>query len=177
MASAPPTGPNGIDHVRPIVFFDIQIGDVSIGRLKLQLYDDIVPKTAENFRQLCTGETRCAGREPIVENSASGDFVNSDGTGIFSIYNNGGKFEDENFIAKHTGPGILSMANSGPHTNGCQFFLTTAAAEYLDGKHVVLGSILDTPENMLILRKIENVPTGLNNRPKNVVKIVECGEM
>lgn len=71
MASAPPTGPNGIDHVRPIVFFDIQIGDVSIGRLKLQLYDDIVPKTAENFRQLCTGETRCAGREPIVENSAS----------------------------------------------------------------------------------------------------------
>ncbi|KAJ3539159.1 hypothetical protein NMY22_g4864 [Coprinellus aureogranulatus] len=96
-----------------------------------------------------------------------GDFMKGDGTGSFSIY--GDKFADENFIEKHTGPGLLSMANSGPNTNGCQFFITTAKCDFLDGKHVVFGRVID---GMLTLRKIENVPTGANNRPKLAVKIV-----
>ncbi|KAG8999472.1 Peptidyl-prolyl cis-trans isomerase H [Tulasnella sp. JGI-2019a] len=101
-----------------------------------------------------------------------GDFLNGDGTGSFSIY--GDQFADENFDIKHTGPGLLSMANSGVNTNGCQFFITTAACDFLDGKHVVFGKIID---GLLTLRKIENVPTGVNNRPKLAVKITECGEM
>lgn len=110
--------------------------------------------------------------------------MKGDGTGSFSIY--GDKFavrldftresrafyrfaQDENFIEKHSGPGLLSMANSGPNTNGCQFFVTTAKCDFLDGKHVVFGRVID---GMLTLRKIENVPTGANNRPKLAVKIV-----
>ncbi|CEL62116.1 Peptidyl-prolyl cis-trans isomerase H OS=Cryptococcus neoformans var, neoformans serotype D (strain B-3501A) GN=CYP3 PE=3 SV=1 [Rhizoctonia solani AG-1 IB] len=101
-----------------------------------------------------------------------GDFLNGDGTGSFSIY--GDKFPDENFQMKHTGPGLLSMANSGPNTNGCQFFITAAPCDFLDGKHVVFGKVID---GILTLRKIENVATGPNNRPKLTVKITECGEM
>lgn len=121
-----------------------------------------------------------------------GDFIRHDGTGTFSIY--GSQFEDENFHVKHTSPGLLSMvgpvipnllqANSGPGTNGCQFFITTAPAEFLDGKHTVFGRVT---EGMLTVRKIENVPTGPNNkyatiskadtRPKMKVTISECGEM
>ncbi|TFK21693.1 hypothetical protein FA15DRAFT_672318 [Coprinopsis marcescibilis] len=167
---------------RPIVFMDIQIGETPAGRIKFELFSDIVPKTAENFRQLCTGEHRVNSR-PMGYKSATfhrvpnfmcqgGDFQKGDGTGSFSIY--GDKFADENFLEKHTGPGLLSMANSGPNTNGCQFFITTAKCDFLDGKHVVFGRVLD---GMLTVRKIENVPTGLNNRPKLAVKIVECGEM
>jgi len=162
---------------------DIQIGETAVGRIKMELYSDIVPKTAENFRQLCTGEHRVNMRPQGYKNATfhrvirdfmvqGGDFLNGDGTGSFSVY--GEKFADENFEMKHTGPGLLSMANSGPNTNGCQFFITTAPCDFLDGKHVVFGKIID---GLLTLRKIENVPTGVNNRPKLVVKITECGEM
>ncbi|KAF9788016.1 cyclophilin-like domain-containing protein [Thelephora terrestris] len=157
------------NSTRPIVFMDINIGETPAGRLKMELFSDIVPKTAENFRQLCTGEYSipnfmCQG----------GDFTKGDGTGTFSIY--GDKFPDENFTEKHTSAGLLSMerANSGPNTNGSQFFITTAKCDFLDGKHVVFGKVID---GMLTLRKIENVPTGPNNRPKLVVKVTECGEM
>ncbi|KAJ7687857.1 cyclophilin-like domain-containing protein [Mycena rosella] len=168
---------------RPIVFMDINIGETPAGRLKMELFSDIVPKTAENFRQLCTGEFRVNSRPQGYKNATfhrvvpnfmcqGGDFLKGDGTGTFSIY--GDKFPDENFQEKHLGPGLLSMANSGPNTNGCQFFITTAKCDFLDGKHVVFGKVID---GMLTLRKIENVQTGQNNRPKLVVKIVECGEM
>ncbi|KAH8823360.1 cyclophilin-like domain-containing protein [Flagelloscypha sp. PMI_526] len=167
---------------RPVVFFDINIGETPAGRLKMELFSDIVPKTAENFRQLCTGEYRVNSRPQGYKNATfhrvqnfmcqGGDFLNGDGTGSFSIY--GDKFPDENFEVKHTDPGLLSMANSGPHTNGCQFFITTAKCDFLDGKHVVFGRVID---GMLTLRKIEAVATGLNNRPKLAVKITECGEM
>lgn len=103
---------------------------------------------------------------------AGGDFVKGDGTGSFSIY--GPMFADENFKLKHDGPGILSMANSGPGTNGCQFFITCAKCDFLDGKHVVFGKVID---GLLIMRKIENVPTGANNKPKLPVVITQCGEM
>jgi len=162
---------------------DINIGETPAGRIKMELFSDIVPKTAENFRQLCTGECRRDARPQGYKNGTfhrvvpnfmcqGGDFIKGDGTGSFSIY--GTNFPDENFQEKHTGPGLLSMANSGPNTNGCQFFITTAKCDFLDGKHVVFGKVID---GMLTLRKIENVPTGPNNRPKLVVKITECGEM
>ncbi|KAG1469843.1 hypothetical protein G6F56_003025 [Rhizopus delemar] len=168
---------------RPVVFFDISIGDVPVGRMKMELFSDIVPKTAENFRQLCTGEYRRNGVPQGYKNCSfhrvikdfmvqGGDFIKGDGTGAMSIY--GDRFHDENFVEKHTGAGLLSMANSGPNSNGCQFFITCDACDFLDGKHVVFGRLID---GLLTLRKIENVSTGPNNRPKLSVKITECGQM
>lgn len=109
--------------------------------------------------------------DPSVQ---GGDFVNGDGTGKDSIYG-GGSFKDENFLHKHTQAGMLSMANSGPNTNGCQFFITTAPAEWLDDKHVVFGKVLDAA-SMLVVRKCEAVPvTG--QKPRIPLRIVECGEL
>ncbi|XP_060787520.1 peptidyl-prolyl cis-trans isomerase H isoform X1 [Neoarius graeffei] len=136
-----PSNPNN-----PIVFFDVTIGGQDVGRMKVELFADVVPKTAENFRQFCTGEFRKDG-VPIGYKGCTfhrvikdfmiqgGDFVNGDGTGICSIYR--GPFADENFKLKHSAPGLLSMANSGPGTNGCQFFITCTKCDWLDGKHVV----------------------------------------
>ncbi|KAL0007207.1 hypothetical protein SO802_008709 [Lithocarpus litseifolius] len=177
-------------HVRPpnpknpIVFFDITIGNIPAGRIKMELFADIAPKTAENFRQFCTGEYRKAGlpvgykgcqfhrviKDFMIQ---AGDFLKGDGSGCVSIY--GHKFEDENFVAKHTGAGLLSMANSGPGTNGCQFFITCAKCDWLDNKHVVFGRVLG--DGLLVVRKIENVAAGPNNRPKLACVIAECGEI
>lgn len=103
-----------------------------------------------------------------------GDFVNANGTGIKSMYG-GGKFPDENFLWKHNKPGMLSMANSGPNTNGCQFFITCQKAEWLDGKHVVFGQVLDAP-SMLTVRKCEAVPVT-DTKPRMPIRIVQCGEL
>ncbi|CAN1813575.1 Peptidyl-prolyl cis-trans isomerase CYP22 [Linum perenne] len=202
--SAPATGPpagNVEWHVRPpnpknpIVFFDITIGTIPAGRIKMELFADIVPKTAENFSSfsICAGSSAPASSGRVFTKAGlpvgykgcqfhrvikdfmiqAGDFVKGDGSGCTSIY--GHKFDDENFVAKHTGPGLLSMANSGPGTNGCQFFLTCAKCDWLDNKHVVFGRVLG--DGLLVLRKIENVATGPNNRPKLACVIAECGEM
>ena len=101
-----------------------------------------------------------------------GDFLKGDGTGSQSIY--GSSFADENFKLKHDSPGLLSMANSGQNTNGCQFFITCAKCDFLDGKHVVFRKVID---GLLVMRKIENVPTGPNNKPKLPVVVTQCGEM
>ncbi|XP_067950906.1 peptidyl-prolyl cis-trans isomerase H-like [Watersipora subatra] len=167
----------------PIVFFDVSIGSTEVGRVKFELFADVVPKTAENFRQLCTGEFLKDGVPQGYKNCTfhrvikdfmiqGGDFVHNDGTGLASIY--GGKFADENFRTKHTSAGLLSMANSGPDSNGCQFFITCASCDFLDNKHVVFGRVID---GMLVVRKIENVPVGPNNRPKLNVVISQCGQM
>jgi peptidyl-prolyl isomerase H (cyclophilin H) len=104
-----------------------------------------------------------------------GDFLKQDGTGRMSIY--GEKFDDESFSLRHDAPGLLSMANSGPNTNGCQFFLTCAKCEWLDGKHVVFGKVLD-PASLIVLRKIENIQCDpKSNKPKLPVVIAECGEL
>ncbi|KAK9805413.1 hypothetical protein WJX73_002526 [Symbiochloris irregularis] len=157
----------------PIIFFDIAIGGVPAGRIKAELFNDIAPKTCENFRQFCTGEHRKA-QQPVGYKRCAfhrvikgfmlqgGDFLQGDGTGCVSIY--GSKFADENFTGKHTGPGLLSMANSGPNTNGCQFFITCAKTDWLDNKHCVFGRVLG--DSLLVVRKIENVATGQNNQPK-----------
>uniref|UniRef100_A0A665USV3 Peptidyl-prolyl cis-trans isomerase n=1 Tax=Echeneis naucrates TaxID=173247 RepID=A0A665USV3_ECHNA len=155
------TNPNN-----PVVFFDITIGGQDVGRMKIELFADVVPKTAENFRQFCTGEFRKDG-VPIGYKGCTFHRYT-----INIIYR--GPFADENFRMKHSAPGLLSMANSGPGTNGCQFFITCTKCDWLDGKHVVFGKVVD---GLLIMRKIENVPTGPNNKPKLPIVIAQCGEM
>jgi peptidyl-prolyl isomerase F (cyclophilin D) len=165
---------------KPRVYFDIEIGGTSAGRIVMELRADVVPKTAENFRALCTGEKgfgfkgssfHCVIKDFVCQ---GGDFTAGNGTGGKSIY--GKKFEDENFILKHTGPGILSMANSGPNTNGSQFYITTVKADLLDGKSVVFGSVV---EGMAIVRAIEAVglKSGKPGKPIKPVTISDCGEL
>jgi peptidyl-prolyl isomerase H (cyclophilin H) len=174
------------DRENVAVFFDISVGGQPIGRIRLELFVDIAPKCVENFRQFCTGEFK-RNDHPVGYKGCpfhrvikgfmlqSGDFVNQDGTGSTSIYSDVG-FADEEFILQHIGPGQLSMANSGPNTNGCQFFLTCGAASWLDGKHVIFGKIIDQ-DSLLVLRMIENVQVDGNDKPKLPVIIEQCGEL
>merc|ERR1712099_221675 len=158
------------------VFFDISIGGATAGRIVMALRNDVVPKTAENFRALCTGEKGFgfAGSSfhRIIPGfmCQGGDFTRGNGTGGKSIY--GTKFEDENFIHKHTGEGILSMANAGPNTNGSQFFLCTAATPHLNGKHVVFGKV--TSDTYPVVKKIEAVGSR-SGKTSEDVKIVKSG--
>ena len=169
----------------PVVFFDVSLGGQGIGRIVMELFKDVVPRTAENFRQFCTGEFRLNGVPIGYKNCTfhrvikdfmiqGGDFMRGDGTGSLSIF--GEKFNDENFSLRHDSHGLLSMANSGPNTNGCQFFIVTSRCDWLDGKHVVFGRVLDQ-ESLTVVRKIENVPIDSQSKPKLEVVITECGEL
>ncbi len=168
----------------PRVYFDISIGGRSAGRIVFELFADVVPRTAENFRALCTGEkgTGISGKPLHYKGSSfhriiqqfmcqGGDFTRGNGTGGESIY--GEKFKDENFQLKHTEPGLLSMANAGPHTNGSQFFITTVVTPWLDGKHVVFGKVV---EGFDVVQKMEAAGSrsGTTSQP---VTIEDSGQL
>merc|ERR1712078_8670 len=168
----------------PVVFFDMTIGGSPAGRIEMTLRADVVPKTAENFRALCTGEKGQgrSGKALHFKGSSfhrvitqfmcqGGDFTRGNGTGGESIY--GEKFADENFTLKHTGPGILSMANAGPGTNGSQFFLCTVQTAWLDGKHVVFGSVTN---GMEVVKAVDAVG-GQSGKTSQPVMIADCGQL
>lgn len=169
----------------PLVYLDIAINQREVGRVVLELYNDVAPKTAENFRQLCTGEAGIgkAGKPLHFQGSIfhrvipgfmiqGGDFTNFNGTGGESIY--GEKFADETFDLKHTEPGLLSMANAGPDTNGSQFFVTTVPTPHLDGKHVVFGKVF---RGMGLVREIEGQERDSQDKPLVDCTIIKCGEL
>ncbi|KAI0766303.1 cyclophilin [Irpex lacteus] len=157
------------------VFFDITINGNPAGRIVFKLFDDVVPKTAKNFRELATGQHgfgfQGSSFHRIIPNFMlqGGDFTRGNGTGGKSIY--GEKFEDENFKLKHTKPGILSMANAGKNTNGSQFFITTVVTSWLDGAHVVFGEVV---EGFPLVKEIEGLGTA-SGKPKATITIAKSG--
>lgn len=162
----------------PIVYFEIAANGKALGRVEFELFADVVPKTAENFRALCTGEKGYGYKGSTFHRiipafmCQGGDFTNHNGTGGKSIY--GAKFADENFNLRHDVPGLLSMANAGPGTNGSQFFITTVPCGWLDGKHVVFGRVKTGFE--AVIKKVE----GMGSRGGQVmgrVEIVDCGQV
>jgi len=166
------------------VYFDVEIDGEPAGRIIMGLFGKTVPKTAENFRALCTGEKGVGKKGKPLHYKGSifhrvipqfmlqgGDFTDGNGRGGESIY--GEKFADENFKLKHTAPGLLSMANSGVDTNGSQFFITTVKTGWLDGKHVVFGKILD---GMDLVKRIESLGSSSGSTSKEI-KISDSGEL
>merc|ERR1711918_317332 len=159
------------------VCFDITADGAPVGKIIMELRSDVVPKTSENFRALSTGEKGYGYKgstfHRVIPNfmCQGGDFTAGNGTGGKSIYGN--KFEDENFSLKHTGPGILSMANAGPNTNGSQFFLCTAKTQWLDGKHCVFGSVVEGAD---VVSAVEGYGSQSGQTRAKIV-VADCGQL
>ncbi len=161
----------------PVCFFDITADGAPLGRIEMTLRADVVPKTAENFRALCTGEKGFGYKGSPFHRVITqfmcqgGDFTRQNGTGGKSIY--GEKFADENFKLKHTGAGVLSMANAGPNTNGSQFFLCTVETNWLDGKHCVFGNVT---KGMDVVKKVESYGSQSGSTSAKII-VADCGQL
>ncbi|XP_078055622.1 peptidyl-prolyl cis-trans isomerase-like isoform X2 [Mustelus asterias] len=161
----------------PRVYMDVASRGNTLGRIVIELRPDVVPKTAENFRALCTNEKGFGYKGSIFHRiipgfmCQGGDFTKHNGTGGKSIY--GEKFQDENFQLKHTEAGTLSMANAGPNTNGSQFFICTAETPWLDGKHVVFGKVV---EGYDVVKKMEKLGSS-DGKTSSTVSIINCGQL
>ena len=171
----PPTEPN---PKNPVVFLDVKIGANQKKRIKIELFADKVPKTANNFKSLCTGEKKITFKGSkifrIVKNVfiQGGDFEKNDGSGGVSIY--GDKFEDENFYYSHSREGLLSMINEGKNTNGSQFFITLRDTTWYDEKHVVFGQVIEGMDNV---KEIEGAKIDDDDKPEEDIIIDNCGEI
>uniref|UniRef100_A0A665UIQ6 E3 SUMO-protein ligase RanBP2 n=1 Tax=Echeneis naucrates TaxID=173247 RepID=A0A665UIQ6_ECHNA len=161
----------------PQVFLQVSADGQTLGTITIELFSHIVPRTAENFRALCTGEKGFGLQNSIFHRvipdfmCQGGDITKSDGTGGKSIY--GGQFEDENFDVRHVGPGILSMANCGRDTNNSQFFITLKKAEHLDFKHVAFGWVRD---GMDVVQQMGELGTK-GGKPTKKLVITDCGQL
>jgi peptidylprolyl isomerase len=173
--------PDDVNPNNPKVFFDIKIGDKEPQRVEFELFLDKVPKTAINFKNLCAGGTEDPKQtykgtifHRVIKGfmMQGGDYENANGTGGASIY--GRTFEDEKFYYKHSKEGLLSMANSGPNTNGSQFFITFKDTSWLDGKHVIFGKVI---KGMDVCKIVEQLETDDQDKPKEVIQIVDCGSL
>jgi len=174
------------DVILPRCYFDVEIGGINAGRIVFELFSNVAPRTAENFRALCTGECGIGKttEKPLHYKGSvfhrvikdfmiqGGDFSKQNGTGGESIY--GGTFDDENLEMKHDEPYLLSMANRGKDTNGSQFFILTQNAPHLDGVHVVFGRVI---YGQAIVKQIEGLPVDRKSRPLQDVRISDSGEL
>jgi cyclophilin family peptidyl-prolyl cis-trans isomerase len=159
---------------RTHIYFDISINNENIGKINIELFDDIVPNTVRSFVYMINNHYKGSNFHRIIKDFViqGGDYINGDGTGSNSIY--GEKFDDENFDIKHDSKYLLSMANSGPNTNGCQFFITLRDLHELDNKHVVFGKIIGE-ESQMVVDKLSEVYTNKDDKPINNCCISDCG--
>lgn len=167
----------------PCVFLELGTASKELGRIEIELYKSVVPKTAKNFYQLCVGKLNEETGVQIKKYMGTifhnvvpgtliqgGDYINGDGSGGQSIY--GPTFPDENFLLRHEEPGLLSMANNGPNTNNSQFFIITRPTPWLDNKNVVFGKVI---KGMEIIYQIERQPVDMKNAPLDPICIINCG--